>query len=67
MSESGRNKIFTIEHREHLRQKSIGNKAWLGKKHSEETKKKMSLAKLKRKLYAEEQWEHSQEQETKQK
>jgi len=30
------------EHKEKIRQKTMGNKRWLGKKHSEETKKKMS-------------------------
>lgn len=35
-----------LTHAEHTKHHSIGNKYWLGRKHSEESKKRMSLAKL---------------------
>ncbi len=41
MSKSGKGRIFSIKHKKNLSKALIGNKRWLGKKHTKETIEKM--------------------------
>ncbi len=44
LSEIHKNKTFSDETREKIRQSKLGNKVWLGRKHKEDSKKKVSNA-----------------------
>lgn len=46
LSESNRGKTLTPEHRKRIGASSLGNKYWLGRRHTAETKNKMREARL---------------------